>query len=178
MADIAGDRISQAADFGAMRCRAGSLTRSPARAAARGFRLVCARLVKSQVHFEPFQEAWRDFSGRDIRPEGSRPGSGSAAATKIEWLPRCLMHTAHTAKTQADLIFIYNGAPPALVGSQAADFEGDAVSGRVAGRRGPRPAASGWCARALSRPRVHFEPFQRLGETFPGETFGRRGRAG
>ena len=32
------------------------------------------------------------------------------------------MHTAHTAKTQADLIFIYNGAPPALVGSQAADF--------------------------------------------------------
>ena len=39
-AGIPGDRNSQAADFGAMRRRAGSLTRSPARAAARGFRLV------------------------------------------------------------------------------------------------------------------------------------------
>ena len=37
----------QAADFGAMRRRAGSLTRSPASAAARGFRLVWARLVMS-----------------------------------------------------------------------------------------------------------------------------------
>ncbi len=30
-----------------------------------------------------------------------------------------LMHPAHTANTRADLIFIHNGAPQALVGCQA-----------------------------------------------------------
>src|SRR5271166_2202461 len=30
----------------------------------------------------------------------------------------CLMHPAHTADTRADLIFIHNGAPQALVGCQ------------------------------------------------------------
>ena len=32
-----------------------------------------------------------------------------------------LMHPAHTANTRADLIFIHNGAPQALVGCQAAE---------------------------------------------------------
>jgi hypothetical protein len=42
-------------------------------------------------------------------------------------------------------------------------------AGSLAGEgRGPR----------LVKSRVHFEPFQRLGETFPGETFGRRGAPG
>ncbi len=32
---------------------------------------------------------------------------------------RCLMHPAHTEEIRADLVFIHNGAPQALVGSQA-----------------------------------------------------------
>ncbi len=59
--------------------------------------------------------------GRFFASEGGRAKHFlPVTATKIEWMAS-LMHPAHTASTRADLIFIHNGAPQALVGCQAAE---------------------------------------------------------
>jgi hypothetical protein len=60
------------------------------------------------------------------------------SAMKIEWRAACLMHCAHSADTRPVTIFIYNGAPQALVGC----LEGPLSEAERTTRTEPRGSAT------------------------------------
>ncbi len=67
---------------------------------------------------------------------------------------------------------------PGASGSQGAGFEATRRGAGSLTRSPSKAAARGFELVPSGHARAHFEPFQGLGETFPGETFGRTGRDG